>query len=96
MPPMDKEANAAPPSPSERAAAAAWAMAGTLQLARSLAQSHASLDLAGLEWDIGRLCATSLDLPPDEGRSLRPLLGSVLAELDALRACLAAQSEETA
>jgi hypothetical protein len=93
---MDTNAESAPSSPSDRAAALARAAVGTLQVARALAQSRRSIDLAGLDQEIGRLCAASLDLPAAQGRAMRPLLFSVLAELDALSACMVAQSEDGA
>ena len=87
---MDTHAAAEPPSPAERATLAAEAVVGTLRMANALARSHCRIDLAGLDQEIGRLCATALDLPPAEGQALRPLLVDVLAELDALSAGLAA------
>jgi hypothetical protein len=62
-------------------------------MARALAQSHRSIDLAGLDQEIGRLCAASLDLPPEQGQAMRPLLATVLAELDALSVCVAANAD---
>jgi hypothetical protein len=93
---MDMPANAVPPLPSDQAAIAAKAVVGTLRMARALAQSHRRIDLAGLDHEIGRLCATSLDLPPADGRAIRPLLATVLTELDGLSACVAALSEDGA
>jgi hypothetical protein len=92
---MDRHAEPAPSSPSDRAAALARAAVGTLQVARALAQSRRSIDLAGLDQEIGRLCAAALDLPAAQGRAMRPLLVDVLAELDALAACVAVRSEDT-
>ena len=92
---MDPHAELAPSSPSDRAAALARAAVGTLQVARALAQSRRSIDLAGLDQEIGRLCAAALDLPAAQGRAMRPLLVDVLAELDALAACVAVRSEDT-
>ena len=86
---MDIETHADSPSPSARAASAARAVAGTLRMAHALAETCGGIDLAGLEQEIGRLCAAALDLPPSEGRTLRPLLEAVLDELDELSACLA-------
>ena len=63
-------------------------------MALVLARSHRSIDLAGLDQEIGRLCAASLDLPPEQGRAMRPLLATVLAELDALSACVTALAED--
>jgi hypothetical protein len=67
----------------------ARAAVGTLRMARALAQSRRSIDLTGLDQEIGRLCAAALDLPLAQGQAMRPLLASVLAELDALTACMA-------
>ena len=92
---MDPHAEPTPSSPSDRAAALARASVGTLQVARALAQSRRSIDLAGLDQEIGRLCAAALDLPAAQGRAMRPLLVDVLAELDALAACVAVRSEDT-
>ena len=91
---MEPHAHPLPPSPSDRAAAAAAAVVGTLRMARVLAGSRRCIDLAGLDQEIGRLCAASLDLPPEQGRAMRPLLATVLAELDALSACMAALGED--
>ncbi len=66
------------------------ALLATLRVARVLAQSQRRIDLAGLDEEIGRLCAAALDLPPTEGQAMRPRLASVLAELDALSACVSA------
>jgi hypothetical protein len=93
---MDTHADAAPCSPSDRAAALAQAAIGTLRMARALAQSHRDIELAGLDQEIGRLCAASLDLPTEQGRAMRPLLIDVLAELDALAASVTALREEEA
>ncbi len=65
-----------------------------LTLARALAASRRPLDLAGLDDLAGRLAAACLDLPPEQGRALRPRLQGLLAELDAL--ALACQPEEGA
>ncbi len=83
-----------PPSPSDRVGALVEALLATLRLARVLAQSHRRIDLAGLDQEIGRLCAAALDLPPAEGHVMRPKLAEVLAELDALSACVAALPDD--
>jgi len=91
---MDISADSAPSSPSDRAAALARAAVGTLQMARALAKARRRIDLTGLDQEIGRLCAATLDLPGAEGRAMRPLLVGVLAELDALAACVTAPPED--
>jgi tRNA U34 5-methylaminomethyl-2-thiouridine-forming methyltransferase MnmC len=70
--------------PQTQAATMAEAAFGTLRLARALVEARRPVDLAGLQDSIGRLCAASLDLPPEQGRALRPQLAAVLGELDAL------------
>lgn len=76
----------APATDARTAAVAGLAdqVAGTLRLAGALARGGRRLDLAGLDQMIGRLCAQALDLPPDQGRRLRPRLAALLADLDRL------------
>ena len=62
---------------------------GVLRLARVLAAAHRPLDLTGLNDLAGRLCAAALDLPPEQGRALRPALAALIGELDALAAACA-------
>lgn len=68
----------------------AEAACGTLRVARVLVELSRPVDLAGLEDAVGRLCAAILDLPPEQGRTLRPQLAAVLAELDALEGAVRA------
>ena len=56
----------------------------TLRVARSLLQSGRQVDVEGLDRIIGVLCARALDLPPEQGRNIRPRLAILLRELDAL------------
>ena len=72
------------PAPDTPAARLLERFGGLLMLARALAASRRPLDLAGLDELAGRLAAACLDLPPEQGRALRPLLHGLLAELDAL------------
>ena len=66
---------------------------GMLALAHALAVSRRPLDLAGLTDLAGRLCAACLDLPPEQGRALRPRLAELLGEVDALaEACRAGRA----
>lgn len=76
-------------APLDAAAAMAAQVAATLQVAAALAQSGRRLDLEGLDRMVGQLCARTLDLPPAQGRQLRPRLISLQAELDALEGLLA-------
>lgn len=66
----------------------AESLASTLRLARAMASSGREVDIAGIEGGVGQLCARCLDLPPDRGRAMRPVLAGLLAELDALAAAL--------
>lgn len=82
-----------PISPPDPLAADAEALAdgvsATLRIARALIAGHRQVDLGGLDAMVGLLCARALDLPPDQGRALRPRLMLLLAELDALTGALA-------
>jgi len=64
----------------------------TVGIARSLVQAGRRVDLAGLEGEMGFICARTLDLPPEQGRGLRPALLALRAELDALLAALTARA----
>lgn len=75
-------------NPTDHAARLADSVSLLLQAARTVLEQRAALDLAGLEWDIGRLCAACLDLPPEEGRPLRARLQRLAGELEELRAAL--------
>jgi len=79
--------------PETLAAALAEAACGTLRVARALVDARRSVDLAGLQNAIGRLCAATLDLPAAQGRALRPQLSGVLAELEALEQALRAAGD---
>lgn len=75
-------------SPKDHAARMAVSVSHMLQAARSVVEQQAALDLSGLEWDVGRLCAACLDLPPEDGRALRARLLMLADELEALRAAM--------
>ena len=70
---------------------AAEAVDGLLRLSRAMAQAGRRVELSGLEGLVGRLCARSLDLPPQDGRRMAALLTSLLIEIDALNMALAAR-----
>lgn len=61
----------------------------TLGLARALVEAGRRIDLAGLDSQVGLLCARALDLDPEEGRRVRPDLIALRNEIDALTALLA-------
>jgi hypothetical protein len=79
--------------PQTQTAMMADAACGMLRMARALVESRRSIELAGLQDAIGRLCAACFDLPPEQGRAMRPQLTAVLAELDALSLALRATAE---
>jgi hypothetical protein len=60
----------------------------TLGLARGLVEAGRSVDLTGLQDQVGLLCAKALDLPPAEGRAMRGDLIALLARVDALTAAV--------
>jgi len=60
----------------------------TLGVARGLVEAGRHVDLAGLEDQVGLLCAKALDLPPEEGRAMRVDLLAVLARVEALSIAL--------
>jgi hypothetical protein len=63
----------------------------TVDVAGALAASGRVVDLTGFDEQVGLLCAKSLDLPPDEGRRLRPNLIALSGALEALSRLLAAK-----
>ena len=77
------------PPPFDAAEALASVLLNALRLARAMAETGRPLDLSGLEEPVGLLCAKALDLPPEQGRALRPTLLSLLAEAEALQGTLA-------
>jgi hypothetical protein len=60
----------------------------TLGVARGLVEAGRCVDLAGLEDQVGLLCAKALDLPPAEGRSMLAELVATLARVEALSVAL--------
>ena len=64
----------------------------TIGVARALAESGRAIDLTGLDREVGLLCARSLDLPPDEGRGVRPLLIALSGAMAALSRALNAHA----
>ena len=61
---------------------------GVVRMAHALVKGGRIVDLAGLDHTIGQLCAGCLDVGPDDGRTLRPRLAALLAEMDRLTASL--------
>jgi hypothetical protein len=60
----------------------------TLRIARVFIENGRGVDLDGLDRETGLVCARTLDLPPDEGRTLRPVLVQLLEETDRLSRAL--------
>jgi hypothetical protein len=61
-------------------------------VARALVDSGRHVDLVGLEDQVGLLCAKMLDLPPDEGRRVRPRLIALSGSVEALSRALSARA----
>lgn len=84
----------AAPSRQPAAEQGADAVAAMLRLARGMVAAGRRVNLDGMDQMVGRLCARCLDLPPEEGRVLRPRLAELLCEIDALHTVLAGQGED--
>ncbi len=56
----------------------------TIRIARLLVESDRLVDLSGIDRGVGLLCAKSLDLPPELGRTLCPHLIVLRDEIDTL------------
>ena len=65
-------------------------LTGMVTEATALLRAGCHVDLAGLESEVGLLCARSLDLPPDEGRRVRPWLVGLSGGIEALSQALVA------
>ncbi|MEJ0016540.1 MAG: hypothetical protein WDN25_08235 [Acetobacteraceae bacterium] len=63
-----------------------------MAVASALASCGRDVDLTGLDQQVGLLCAKSLDLPPDEGRGMRPRLIALVGSIDGLSRALAARA----
>jgi hypothetical protein len=61
-------------------------------VARALVEAGRDVDLAGLDSQVGLLCAKTLDLPPDEGRRVRPRLIALSGTVEALSRALSARA----
>mgnify|MGYP001279794907 FL=1 len=66
--------------------AAIDAMEATLAVAEALALERRRIDLAGLEAEIGRICAASLAVPRAAAPGIRLRLEGLVRVLDRLRA----------
>jgi hypothetical protein len=79
-------------TPADAARELADGLGQMLRVAGALIQGGRDVDLAGLEGQVGLLCAKTLDLPAEEGRALRPLLHDLRAGIDTLTAAIATQA----
>lgn len=70
------------------ARASAESLLAMVRLARALAEAGETIDLHGLDDQIGQLCARILDLPDADGRAMRDDLRTLQQETEGLRACL--------
>ena len=67
----------------------------TVEMACALAEAGRSIDLTGFNDQVGLLCAKSLDLPPDDGRQIRPRLIALSGSIEALSRVLAPRPAST-
>jgi len=63
-----------------------------IDVSRGLVEAGRAIDLTGLDRQVGLLCAKSLDLPPDEGRRVRPRLLALSGSIEALSRAMAARA----
>lgn len=68
----------------EQARAMVEGIGRVLDLALILKQSGRAVELAGIDRKIGPLCALALDLEPNLGRELAPLLEQQIVKLEQL------------
>ena len=81
-----------PHDPIAAVRALATELTKTIGIACALAESGRAIDLTGLDHQVGLLCAKSLDLPPDEGRRVRPRLMVLSGAMEALSRALTAHA----
>ena len=82
-----------PPAALREVIAFADAVIQTLRVSRALAESGRLICLDGLDQQVAQLCARCLGLDPADGRSLRPHLLALRAELDTTSAVLTARHD---
>ena len=63
-------------------------LTNVLNVAKAFLESGRAIDLTGLNDQVGLLCAKSLDLPPDQGRRIRPRLLALSGSIEALSRAL--------
>ncbi len=62
-----------------------------IEVARTLVDAGRAIDLAGLDSQVGLLCAKTLDLLPDDGHRARPRLITLSGSVEALSRALVAR-----
>jgi hypothetical protein len=61
-------------------------------IARALVEAGRAIDLTGIDGQVGLLCAKSLDLPPDDGRRIRPRLIALFGSMEGLARTIASHA----
>jgi hypothetical protein len=93
---MSEAAPEVPSPDSEDPMDAVRALAGELMklvgVAVALVEAGRNVDLASLDSQVGLLCAKTLDLPPDDGRRVRPRLIALSGSVEALSRAIAARA----
>ena len=67
----------------------------TIGVAHRLVKAGKTIDLTGFQEEVGFVCARALDLPPNEGRTLRLALSKLLQAAEALNSALSAHAPPT-
>ena len=76
-------------APLEAVLALAEHVAGMLRVAEGLLTTRRAVRLDGIDRHVGRLCASALDLPVEQGREARTRLILLALHLDRVRGHLA-------
>ena len=79
-----------PDAPIDAVRALAEELTKIIEVAHALVDAGRTIDLAGLDSQVGLLCAKTLDLLPDEGRRARPRLIALSSSVEALSRALVA------
>ncbi len=81
-----------PEAPIDAVRALAEELTRIIGVAHALVDAGRAIDLAGLDSQVGLLCAKTLDLPPDDGRRARPRLIALSGSVEALSRVLIART----
>jgi hypothetical protein len=63
-----------------------------ISAARALVEAGGDIDLADFDNQVGLLCIRTLDLPPDQGRLLRPRLIALSGSVEGLSRAIVARA----